>query len=430
MIRLILLAGRNFWRSLNRYRILILSIAIAVAAMVVVIGALQGLTRAVEIKASRYFSGDVVVQVQTGQWRPPIPHPEIVEGIISELPIPTVAYARRSVYFDNNPRLFFNGIYARQRRLMGVEWELEHPALNQLSIIEGTVPQDDDAEGIVISSATAQRLGARVGDQVTIVTDTARGQANTALLVVRAIFEESSFFGYSAYLERAALNRIIDLPESRVNEFGIYLQSSASIGRAIRLIDRRLAEAGLQSAVVSNRDQRVEVKSGLDGTAAVYTILGLDAQLAEIRDLVDALTLVAAVIVILFLSIVVIGVSNSYSMIVFERTREIGTLRAVGLTREKTIFLFLFEAAFLGVTSILLGFFSGVAILSAVGYLADFSFAGIASLFLVSGRLQWFLPPGWMFGIFLVALSASIFGALKPALAAARLEPVEALRQE
>jgi putative ABC transport system permease protein len=430
MFRLISLAGRNFWRNLSRYRILIISIVVAVTAMVMVIGALQGIIQSVEQKARRYFAGDIAVQEYQEGWRSRISDPSLVERSFEDAALQPQAVSPRMVFFDNNPSIFFNGDYARQRRLMGVDWENEHPVLSELSIIEGIVPEGEDPDGILISTATASRLGARTGDSVVLTLNTRQGQISSYSLIIRAIFDESSFFGYSAYLQRDILNAITGEAPEHAYEMGVFLDSPGQTGRAIRILQQELEAAGKTVAVVRSREQRDEMLRTRDPGEGFVAILTLDAQLAELKDLVDALGLVAAAVILLFMLIVIIGVSNSYSMIVFERTREIGTLRAIGLTKEKTVIVFLLEAAFLGVTSVVIGTFTGIGILAAIGRWADISFAGVTSLFLVQGRLAWYVPFRWVILITLVAVGSSLAGALKPSMKASAMSPVDALRQD
>ena len=79
------LAWRNFVRNRSRYRVLILAITLVMATLVLVTGALLGVTEAVRSKAARYFSGHVAVQsfVDTGSasW---IREPAEVERVIDQ----------------------------------------------------------------------------------------------------------------------------------------------------------------------------------------------------------------------------------------------------------------------------------------------------------------------------------------------------------
>jgi putative ABC transport system permease protein len=114
-----------------------------------------------------------------------------------------------------------------------------------------------------------------------------------------------------------------------------------------------------------------------------------------------------------------VGVLNTMMMTVFERTREIGILRALGWRRTRVLNLVLGEAAALGLTGSLLGTALGFAGVKALAQ------APMASIFITAD-----LPPAVLLVGVLLGLGLSLVGGLYPALRAAALEPSEALRHE
>ncbi len=114
-----------------------------------------------------------------------------------------------------------------------------------------------------------------------------------------------------------------------------------------------------------------------------------------------------------------LGVLNTMMMAVFERTREIGILRALGWKRVRVLKLLLGEAAALGIVGALIG--------SALGYVGvkAVSYFPMASIFIASD-----LPPAVLALGVLLGLGLSIVGGFYPALRAAALEPTEALRHD
>lgn len=435
VIGLAALAWRNFSRNLNRYRVLLAALTLVVACLVLILGTVMGMSESLRGKASRYFAGDVVVLGYDGSGRSLITDPEAVREALDEAiersGIPVVTRSERSTYYEaTNAMLFFAGYYARQRRLVGVEWERERPILSTFDFVEGAVPSDGDREGILISTAIADALGARVGDEILVSVVTERGRSNTVDLFVRGIFAESSFFGYTSYLERWALNRVLELPEERVNEIGLYLADPLQDERrAARAITAALAERVPTFPVLRDRDMYSQAARERRDERA-YGVVTLEAQLEEITDLLNAIILIAGVVIVLFLGIVVIGVSNTYAMIVFERTREIGTLRALGMQRGRTIVLFLLESLYLGLSGVILGVLTGTVVLEILRRTMVFGGPGWATLFLVQGRIQWSLPAVGIAAISALALAASFVGCLRAAVRAGFIRPVDALRHE
>jgi putative ABC transport system permease protein len=135
----------------------------------------------------------------------------------------------------------------------------------------------------------------------------------------------------------------------------------------------------------------------------------------------DKRTIDALIVAISFLTIIVGGVSvmNAMLMAVFERTREIGVLRALGWRRRLILGLILQEALWLGVLGAILG-----AIIA----------LGLGFLMTKAPMLGEALLPVWEWDVFARAFAISlilgVLGGLYPAYRATRLQPVEALRYE
>ncbi|MFH1152733.1 MAG: FtsX-like permease family protein [Pseudomonadota bacterium] len=125
---------------------------------------------------------------------------------------------------------------------------------------------------------------------------------------------------------------------------------------------------------------------------------------------------------ILFLSLLVcvVGIVNTQLMAVTERFRDIGTMKCLGALDRFVLRLFLIEAAFQGLLGAALGAVLGAGI-SVLGTLITFGSRGM-------GFILW---PG-VFASLVTALALgcclSLLGVLYPALLAARMRPVEAMR--
>ena len=458
---LVLPAWRNFVRNIKRYRVLLTALVLIVTALVVVLGVMSGLRGAVREKAGRYFAGDLVVLGFVGNGSSRIDDPAVVERAIADLSatagggslagvsddrlpadqpassgvsredVELRTWSRRSTYYQiNDIELFFSGYYTRQRRLVGVEWRLERPVLSGFDMVSGSVPEDGDETSILISTATARDLGIAVGDEVVVSIRSDRGRTNTADFVVAGIFSESSFFGYTAYLHRLALNRLREAPPETVNEMGVYLVHEEDEARAAAALTAALGRSGLATfPVLTDRDAySLAARAARDGRE--YGVVTLGAQLAEINDLLGAITIVAGVIMVLFLGIVTVGVSNTWTMVVWERTREIGTLRALGMQRTATMTLFMLEALFLGGVGVILGGATGVGILAGTARWVRFEPNAFTTLFFTQGRLPWAVSGPGLAAIAALAIGASVLGALRAAVRAGRVHPVEALRHE
>lgn len=114
-----------------------------------------------------------------------------------------------------------------------------------------------------------------------------------------------------------------------------------------------------------------------------------------------------------------IGVTNTMAMSVFERTREIGILRAVGWPAYRVALLIVSEA--IGICLLAMGVGLGVGVLA-------------AHMFTAYGLISTFVTPDFTTGVFIwglvFSLGVGVVGAIYPALRAIRLTPIEALRRD
>ena len=116
-----------------------------------------------------------------------------------------------------------------------------------------------------------------------------------------------------------------------------------------------------------------------------------------------------------------IGIMNTMLMAVMERTREIGVMKAIGATEKRIMSIFLTESAFVGMIGGVLGI--------ALGSLVSFGVSHAASIY-TSVAIKTIISPYLVVGALLFSMVVGIISGVYPALRAARMDPVEALRWE
>ncbi|MCK5005441.1 MAG: FtsX-like permease family protein, partial [Candidatus Aminicenantes bacterium] len=141
----------------------------------------------------------------------------------------------------------------------------------------------------------------------------------------------------------------------------------------------------------------------------------------NISKMIDIMTIF---IKIMLIAIVLVSIMNVMIMAVYERIREIGTISALGTMPEKILALFLIEGFSLGVAGVIVG-----------NLLAGFSIFlmnVIEITFNFSRQTGYVLSPelkaGDIIFVSVVVIVMSVFATLQPAIKAAKMEPVDALR--
>jgi putative ABC transport system permease protein len=155
-----------------------------------------------------------------------------------------------------------------------------------------------------------------------------------------------------------------------------------------------------------------------------YEVHTWDALAPERKTIMGIQNGISAVISVVFVMLMLLGVANTMLMSVLERTREVGTMMAVGLTRGSVLQLFLTEALVLG----------------ALGAGGGFLMMNLITFALASKGIHFkppnatmeievipFLTPAFTLVVMFIAMGGAVLFALYPALRASRLRPVQAL---
>lgn len=164
------------------------------------------------------------------------------------------------------------------------------------------------------------------------------------------------------------------------------------------------------------------LRAAVEQVAASYPSVVVQDQ-AEYRDTVagqvDQLLALVTALLGMALFIAVLGIMNTLALTIHERTREIGLLRAVGMTRGQVRRMIRWEA----VTVAALGTVVGVALGTAIGWATTRALAD-------QGLGTFVIPVGQLAGAVVLAVLAGVLAAILPARAAARLDVLRAVTVE
>ena len=116
-----------------------------------------------------------------------------------------------------------------------------------------------------------------------------------------------------------------------------------------------------------------------------------------------------------------LGIVNTLTISVIERTREIGMLRAIGMTVRQVFVMILAESALIGILGAIFGILSGLLISRVIIY-------GMKAM--AGYNLAFIIPDTWLLITFLAALLISQLAAIIPARRAVQIEILDALHQD
>jgi len=153
-----------------------------------------------------------------------------------------------------------------------------------------------------------------------------------------------------------------------------------------------------------------------------FTILTPEAALASFEIILNILTAFLSGIAAISLIVGGIGIANTMYTSVLERTKEIGTMKAVGARNSDILKVFLIESGFLGLIGGIIGVVLGVGVSRIIEY--------IIAVQLGVGILKASYSPYLFLLCVLFAFIIGIFSGFLPARQASKLNPVEALRYE
>jgi len=372
-------AWKNLWRRRLRTLLTLVGITMGIGAFV----ALVGFSRAFEHEWMRMYtsSGIDIAVVQSN-----ILNSSIDESLATKIgAVPNVAEVAPMIFnlMDLTPEV----------NALVYGWRANSYELDSLTLLSGHRFHDGTPE-ILLGDLLASNLGKKAGDMLSI--------QGTNFTVV-GIFHGGTALEAGAVIMPLDQMQIIAGMEGKVTAFHVKL---------------RPAPAG-ESPPSESYDEYVKrasaaIEAALPGTRAFPA-----AERAANNQIVVLAHSVAWGTSAIALLIGILGIANTMAMSVFERTREIGILRALGWKGRHVILLILTEATALGFAGGLLGIGVGwgaLRLLSTLPQTASIVSASVSPLHLLESLV--------------IAIASGLLAGAYPAWRGARLSPVEALRYE
>jgi ABC-type lipoprotein export system ATPase subunit/ABC-type lipoprotein release transport system permease subunit len=325
------------------------------------------------------------------------------------------------------------------------EVESVTPILELPRNIEISISYGDQSFPVILSSTFgSNRGGPPIPPEVLVGESLGEGDTEGIVLVDRLAdrFLEGSASSYEDLIAEV-FTLIVRLPRGETKEFTAPIMGirESMVSRTIDLgVKERteikawwygrpdtLSTDGYDTLVVQAKDES-DVPTVLEAAESMnLQAQSLGAFLEIANRVLTILQALLGSVGGLALLVATLGVANTMMMAIYERTREIGVLKALGATNREVRRMFTADAILIGI----IGGFVGVILGTLLGRLVDW----IGHLYMEAegmigvGDLS-IVPPWLAIGALVFAAFIGVLGGLYPASRAARLDPVAALRHE
>jgi len=243
-------------------------------------------------------------------------------------------------------------------------------------------PEDNGTNNVILGRIASDNFKKKIGDDINIETD---------VFKVVGIYESNSIFENGSLI--MPLKRLQDLMDrrGRVTVFNIRIAEGSDAKRVAEEIEKKFpGVSSMQAEEALKSNQGIKMAKGMAWATSLIALL-----------------------------VGAIGTMNTMGMSVFERTREIGILRAVGWKKRRVMTMILIESVGMSLIGGIIGCVLGKL------FLIILSKYALTSTF-VSGDI----PFKVFVEAFIVAVGLGVVGGIYPAMRGANLSPIEALRYE
>lgn len=406
MILYLRLAWRNIWRHRRRTVIIVAAMGLALAMMMMYDGLMDGFNNAIYGNAIRVMGGNIQIHAagyrEKADSNPLIPLENDTAVVQTALTHPDVVAASRRIQTGG---LLSNREGAFTISIIGIEPEVEAPnSLIAENITDGRWLSADDLDSILIGRGLAEVMGVQIGDRITMVGSDIHKQNRQRTMTIVGIY---------------------DLGMPTLEKQTVYI----SLGEAQALFGLREQSTEIQINL-NDIGQEARVVAALAPAVPGYEVESWDKTYPDLANAVTSKNVVMDIFSVIIQVIAGIGVLNLLLMAVFERTREIGLLGAMGLKPRQIASLFVLEGTMIGVVGVVAGILLGITFNAGFGQVGfDYSsFAGVADyMALISGRVYPSLGLGKVVERALTVLIITTLAAWIPAREASRREPAQAL---
>ncbi len=318
-----------------------------------------------------------------------------------------------------------------QAGLSGLDIHNEPAFRRVVRLVEGNLDDLAQPNTMLIFESQVEKLKVKVGDAITVSAQTTRGTANTVDCRIVAVAKDLGLLSkFGVFVPVATTRNLYQLRPDTTGVVQLYLQPRY-LPDAQRIAARLRGQlAALGWGVMEADPQPFWMKfqniAREEWTGQKLDVTTWDDEISFLTWTLDLLGWLTGALLTILLAIVVIGIMNTMWIAIRERTREIGTLRAIGMQRTGVLRMFLYESLLLGLAGSTAGLLLGVGVGSLLNA-ARLEVPITVQLFLMSDTLHLAMQPSVLLRAVALITLVTTLAALYPAYRAARLRPVSAM---
>lgn len=313
--------------------------------------------------------------------------------------------------------------------LLSLAEEVEYKDKGRAEILGNVldIGQDDTA---ILFVGQAKQLNVTVGDNITVVTQRPDGLTDTKDLRVVAVARDISFLSnWTVFIPKKSLKELYGLKGDTSGAVEIFLKDPKRAEEVMAQLRKLLPEKGFGIMEYNSQPfwMKFETVAGEDWIGQKLDVTYWKDEISFIVWILTVVNAVSVLLVGILLVIIGVGITNTMWIAVRERTNEIGTLRAIGMSKRRVLLMFLLEAAMLGILGTVAGGLLGQFVATLVDAVGVPLPPGPLRAFLMTDKLRLTVSFAQ------VAMSAvsitivTVLAASWPAVRASRLQPVTAI---
>ncbi|MFN8495036.1 MAG: FtsX-like permease family protein [Caldilineaceae bacterium] len=400
------MAWRNMWRNWRRTSIALVAIVLGLILLLFFDGLLQGSDQAIYGNAVRLYGGNLQIHAPGFRAKanrlPLYPLDDVDKVLQTARAQPQVVAAAK--------RINTGGLISSREGSFGVSITAIEPAveapisMQATHISAGRYLQDGEGDALLIGKGLADLLKVTAGERVTLLGHSKHETMRQRTMTIVGVYDLGmpELEKRLVFITLAEAQTLYNL-QNQATEVAISLQDVSQDSAVMKTLQTALPGYEVDSWMTLHPEIQETVQTKLSFT----TFFGL-----------------------FIIFIACIGILNLQLMAVFERTREMGVLAALGMKGRQVTGLFLLEGTLIGACGALLGCLIGGALIglfSQVGF--DFSSASSLGEYtaLMGNRLYPSITVGDAISRGVIVIFIAALASLYPAWQAAQKEPAEAL---